>query len=133
MAGFIDRVVGGVAKSVDSIGEGSKQAIEKAKLNMQIQDIEREVSRIFTELGSRAYNIYIAGESGLEQCKDICDEITARKKKISELKRSVQLIENPGAYRNVDGGVICVCGQVNKPEAKFCGNCGKQLETTQQN
>ncbi len=89
MASFFDKVVGGVAKGVDSLGEGSKQAIEKAKLNMQIQDIEREVNRLFTELGSRAYDIYIAGEPALEPCKAIYDEISARKKKISEFKRLV--------------------------------------------
>ncbi len=134
MVSLFDRVVGGVAKGVDSLEEGSKQAIEKAKLNMQIQDIEREVNRLFSELGSRAYDIYIAGEPVLEPCKAIYGEISARKKKISELKRLVQLIEGGGAYQyqNAGDGVTCICGHVNKPGAKFCGGCGKQLAAPQQ-
>ena len=50
MAGLFDKVVVGLNKGVNSVSEGSKSLIEKAKINTQIQDIVKENNQLLKEM-----------------------------------------------------------------------------------
>lgn len=136
MAGFFDKVVVGINKGVNSVSEGSKNLMEKAKLNVSIQDIEKERDKVMQNLGSVAYNLQMSGAIDVEQFADMCGEITAMNQKIEDLKAQVAALESAKqqstSYASVqqtapNTGVTCSCGFVNKEGARFCAKCGTAL------
>ena len=133
MAGFLDKVVVSINKGVNSVSDGSKTILEKAKINTQIQDIKKEQNQLYINLGKLIYNLQTRGDIKIEECSSICDEIGARDKKIKELEEAVNRMENLKSpnystnYEPAAGGKKCVCGHINKPASKFCANCGKPI------
>lgn len=137
MAGFLDKVVVGINKGVNSVSEGSKNLVEKAKLNVQIQETEAERNNIIQNMGNLIYNLHVSGELQIEQCVPMCGEISALNQKIADLQEQIRVIEaskaQPAAYQPqpaaapVNTGAVCQCGFRNKEGAKFCSKCGSQL------
>lgn len=139
MAGFFDKVVVGLNKGVNSVSEGSKLIVEKANLNTQIKNIEKEKNILLQNMGTLVYNLHMSGEISVEQCSGMCSEVAAMDHKIMEMQQQLQTFEAqkvqapqyaqtmtpPSAP--VEDGVPCGCGFVNKPGAKFCAQCGSQL------
>ena len=138
MAGFFDKVVEGLNKGVSTVSEGSKLIVEKANLNTQIKDIEREKGRLLQNMGTLIYNLHASGEIKIEQCIGMCNEVSAMDQKIVALQQQLQALEVPKTQpvqyaqtiipsEPVANGVTCECGFVNKEGAKFCAKCGKQM------
>lgn len=138
MAGFFDKVVEGINRGVSTVSEGSKTLVEKANLNTQIKDIEKDKSRMLQNLGTLVYNLHVRGEASIEQCTGMYNEVVAMDQRLVALQQQLQAIEmaktQPMQYAQpaapaepVAGGVACECGAVNQAGAKFCAKCGKQL------
>jgi len=137
MASFLDKVVVGINKGVNSVSEGSKNLVEKAKLNTQIQDSEKERDRVLLSLGNLIYNLQMQGEITLEQATGMCNDITMINQRIEGLQAQVQALEAPKPQPTytapaapaapVNTGAQCQCGFVNKEGAKFCAKCGTPL------
>lgn len=138
MAGFFDKVVEGLNKGVSTVSEGSKLLMEKANLNTQIKDVERDKNRLLQNMGTLVYNLHASGEIKIEQCVGMCGEVTAMDQKIIALQQQLQALEVPKTQpvqyaqtvvpsEPVANGVTCECGFVNKEGAKFCAKCGKQM------
>lgn len=144
MAGFFDKVVVGLNKGVNTVSEGSKLIVEKANLNTQIKDTEREKNRLFQNMGTLVYNLHTNGEIEIEQCIGMCNEISSIEQKIMALQQQLQALEIPKTQTaqytqtttpsSIVNGVHCQCGFINKEGAKFCSKCGQMLatETTSQ-
>ncbi len=137
MAGFFDKVVEGLNRGVSTVSEGSKLIVEKANLNTQIKDTEREKNRLLQNMGTLVYNLQTSGEISIEQCVGMCSEVTAKDRKIIELQEQLHALET-AKVQTVQyttqtvaptevNGVTCECGFVNKEGAKFCAKCGKQI------
>ncbi len=140
MAGIFDKVAAGINRGVNTVSEGAKTMNEKARLNNELRDFEREKDRLLQSLGAQVYGMYSAGEIQTEQCHPICEQISICSKRINDVQRQIQDIENTKnqpkfqqTYQNVyqsvqleaqPGGVTCSCGYTNKPGAKFCAKCG---------
>ena len=133
MAGLFDKVVVGLNKGVNSVSEGSKSLIEKAKINTQIQDLEKEKNKLLINMGNLIYNLQQSGDVQIEQCGGICAEISNYNDQISELQLRLQELDinkQPQQSQLVpsnENGVVCECGFTNKVTAKFCSQCGKPL------
>lgn len=135
MAGFIDKVVVGINKGVNSVSEGSKLLVEKAKINTQIQDAEREKNQLLMNMGNLVYNLHANGEIQIEQCAGICGGISQIEKEIANLQSQLQALETPhpqyygeqNFQQPIENGVRCQCGFINKESANFCAKCGQQL------
>lgn len=139
MAGFFDKVVEGLNKGVNTVSEGSKLIVEKANLNTQIKDTEREKNRLLQNMGTLVYNLQASGEISVEQCIGMCNEIAVKDRKIIELQGQLQALEavkiqtvqyttQTVAPTDINAnGVICECGFINKEGSKFCAKCGKQV------
>lgn len=95
MAGFFDKVVVGLNKGVNTVSEGSKLIVEKANLNTQIKDTEREKNRLLQNMGTLVYNLHANGEIEIEQCIGMCTEISAMDQKIMALQQQLQALEMP--------------------------------------
>lgn len=138
MAGFFDKVVEGLNKGVSTVSEGSKLLMEKANLNTQIKDVERDKNRLLQNMGTLVYNLHASGEIKIEQCVGMCSEVTAMDQKIIALQQQLQALEVPKTQpmqyaqtvvpsEPVANGVTCECGFANNEGAKFCAKCGKQI------
>ena len=137
MANFFDKVVVGLNQGINSVSESSKVFMEKAKLNTQIQDIEREKNSLLQNIGLLIYNLQVSGELTVEQCSGMCDEIKTADEQIAMLKKQIQTIEmqkgqttsyNQGfTNQSIENGIRCECGNINKSGAKFCAKCGQPL------
>lgn len=155
MASFFDKMVEGINEGVNTVKEGSKTFAEKAKINSQIKDIERERNNIIQNIGLVVYNLQSNGEINIEQCSEQCDLIASLDQRVAELRKTLQDLEAPKAppvppvYNTppaydappvynapqpevnttvVNNGITCQCGMVNKEGARFCSRCGTQLQ-----
>lgn len=135
MAGWLDGVVGGIAKGVDSAKEGSKLFVEKAKINTKIQDVEKEKNQLIMNMGNLVYNLQNNGEITIEQCVGICESITQLNQQIAALREQLKTLDVPrtqyyggqNSQQPIENGVHCQCGAINKEGAKFCAKCGQPL------
>ncbi len=130
MAGFFDRMVYEINKGVSNVSENSKNIAEKVKLNMQLQDIEKQEKALCQQLGSLVYNLHISGDIHVEQCDGICEEITSYKKQYEQIKQSIEALEkntSSGDVQQIVDGIKCRCGCMNNKTALFCYNCGASL------
>ena len=133
MAGFFDKVVVGINKGVNSVSEGSKNLVEKAKLNVQIQELENQKNQILQNMGALVYNLKAEGTLEAPECDGMCQEITAINEKLAGLQDQIKALEAPKPQAPVVPvtpavtGVTCTCGFQNKEGAKFCANCGTAL------
>ena len=139
MAGFLDKVVVGLNKGVNAVSEGSKLLVEKATLNSQIQDAEKEKNKLLQNMGTLVFNLISNGEIQLEQCNGMCTEIASYNQKIAELQQQLQALDAARVQQTQyvptetqptqSGGVQCQCGCINKEGAKFCSKCGQPLQS----
>lgn len=137
MANFFDKVVVGFNQGINSVSESSKIFMEKAKLNTQIQDVEREKTSLLQNIGLLIYNLQESGELTVEQCSGMCSEIKKADEQIAFLKKQIQELEmqkgqaasyNQGfTNQPAENGIRCECGNINKSSAKFCAKCGKAI------
>ena len=139
MASILDNVVAGISQGLNNVSEGSKNFVGKAKLNTQIQNIERERDNLFQNIGLLLYNLQSSGEVNVEQCNGMCEQIKAYNEQIDNLKSQIEMLDAQKAQANIpqyaassqpinpSSGVSCECGAVNRPEARFCAKCGKPM------
>ena len=136
MAGIFDKVVVGLNKGVNTVSEGSKSLIEKAKINTQIQEYEQKKLNLFQTMGNLVYNLQSNKDIHIDQCEKICDEIASINIYLLELQRQLQAYEAPShddVYFDSDNmpekdGILCdSCGFMNKSVARFCAKCGKKI------
>ncbi len=134
MADFFDKMLVGINKGVSSVSEGSKQLMEKAKINTAISDAEKEKLKIAEQLGIQAYTLQQNGVEIPEALLSFCEEISARNQTISDLKKRLLEMDAPKetapipmATPNHVGGYCPDCGSPCNVGAKFCPKCGKAL------
>ena len=112
---FFDSVKGGFAK----IGQKSGEMLETQKLKMRKSSLENEIKDLFTELGTRYYNMVKSGEVERPEDDKIIRKISMKVKALNELDDKIL------ASR---GMVVCPnCGsEINDGDA-FCANCGYKI------
>ena len=140
MAGFLDKVVSGINKGVNTVSEGSKLLAEKAKLTLQIQETEKEKNKMLQNIGTLIYNLQQSGEIQIEQSTGMCNEVTSYNQKIADLQERLHNLDSVKSNENNSANAVyvqpdnanckhCQCGAVIKEGAKFCSSCGKPVET----
>ncbi len=135
--GFMDKVVVGINRGVNSVGEGSKTFVEKAKLNTKIDDLQKEKQSYIHNMGGLVYNLMLSGEVSIPQCEGICNEIAACDREIEVVKQEIAMLDRQRITRqpeqfaaasyDMKDGIRCKCGFMNKSTAKFCASCGGPL------
>lgn len=139
MAGFLDKVVVGINKGVNSVSEGSKLIVERANINTQIKETEKQKNILLQNMGALVYNLQVSGEIEIPHCTGMCSEITTLDQNILALQKQLQALETsktpaPATYTQtiapaeaIPNGITCECGFINKEGAKFCAKCGKPM------
>ena len=112
---FFDSVKGGFAK----IGQKSGEMLETQKLKMRKSSLENEIKDLFTELGTRYYNMIKSGEAERPEDDRIIRKISMKVKALNELDDKIL------ASR---GMVVCPsCGSEISEGDAFCANCGYKI------
>ena len=128
MADFFDKMLVSINKGVATVSEGSKNLMEKAKLNAAVSDGEKEIRNLFEQLGQEAFSLFKAEAPLPESMAALCTEILTKQEAINEMQERLAAME---AAREAarEGIAFCPsCGAQVKVDSKFCGKCGAQLK-----
>ncbi len=136
MADFIDRLKTGINKGVATVSTGSKNMVEKSKINTCIKNLDDEIKEISGIAGIKLYNYCVANPEGdipRSEFASFCNEISSRNSQIKQYQ--AKLAELDAEMDQVRGTsatptstqVQCKCGMVNAPGSKFCASCGSPL------
>ena len=133
MADFFEKVKDGFNKGVATVSTGSKNMIEKTKINTCIKSLTDEKRQLLELLGNKVYNFMKENpESDFLRADaiDFCNEIDNRFKAIEEQKAMLDALDAEmeqirGAGNNISK--VCGCGHENGAGAKFCAKCGSKL------
>ncbi len=129
--GIFDKVVVGLNKGVNTVSEGSKFIVEKARINTEIQNAEREKNSLFLDMGKLVYQLQESGEIHLEKCDPLCVQIGEKERQMENLRLQLQALEaqksQQGQVNIPPNGIQCTCGYVNSEGSRFCAKCGRQL------
>lgn len=111
-----------LGKKVTQAGNDTTQAAKNFsdinKFNSEIKACEKNIAKIYSEMGQKYYEIY--SESPVEEMKAFVDEIRANKSRIDEL--GIQIA-------GIKGLAICEsCGAEIPVDSQFCPNCGMKME-----
>lgn len=125
MADIFDKLAEKVNKGVSTVGNTSKTAVEKTRINAAIRALEGEKRSIAEQLGFKVYEFAMQSqEIKMTDVQWFCDEITNRNAGIDDLRYQLSRLEAPA----MGAMVQCACGQLNGADARFCAKCGNQLK-----
>ena len=134
MADFLDKVKTGFNKGVATVSTGSKNMIEKTKINTVIKTLEDEKKQLIEILGNKVFAFCTDTEDGdipRSEVLNICNEIVTRNVQIEEQKQKIEALD--AEMNQVLGNsaspmpMVCSCGHTNSVGAKFCAKCGNKL------
>lgn len=134
MADFFGKIADGFNKGVATVSTGSKNMIEKSKINTCIKNLEDEKKQLLELLGNKIY-MYCKdvpeNDIPREIVADFCNEIDnrlaqmeAQRAKYAELDAEMSQVRGAGANAI---SKLCPCGHENAAGAKFCAKCGNKL------
>lgn len=138
MADFFNKFVAEVNKGVKNIKTNSDLFVEKAELKNQISECNKYKDSVIHSLGIFVYNLYKNGTILDERLKNMLNEIDINNEKIDELNYRLEKLNNTNNQSSQpiidsDNAVVCAkCGTLNNASSKFCGGCGYDLRTKEE-
>ena len=130
---FFGKIKSGFDKGVAMASTGSKNMVEKTKINTRIKNLETEIKELAEIMGNKVFNYCVNNPDGdipRAEFLTFCGEISTRNEQIRECREQIAALdEEMNQVKGVSNTVpvTCACGQVNVPGAKFCARCGNQL------
>ncbi len=137
----------------DGIGKKVKDFSEVTKINSTISSKNREIDRLYQELGRQYFAQY--GNSPDAPFSDLTATIRTRKEELDQLNNQVNMLKGmapcpncgapvpagsqfcsacgaqqpaPAAPQTPDGSVFCPnCGAAMPEGTKFCARCGSKI------
>lgn len=126
--GFFDKVI----TEISNVGETSKGVVEKAKLNVQIQNYDKKKILLAQNMGLLVYNLIKNNKIAIPQCEDIFSEMESCDMAVMQLQNEINSFDNRNFNdmnyeQDFSDGILCECGCMNHNQAGFCRNCGARL------
>ena len=135
MADFFDKLKSEFDKGMATVSIGSKNFVEKSKINSTIKTFEDEKRQLLEILGTKMYLFYATeqeGEFPRDEALAIVAEVQKRDEMIAqqqarlqEMEEEINQVRGAGAQELTIGCTLC--GHPNNVSAKFCSKCGNQL------
>ena len=131
-----------IDKGIVSVSVKSSSYLETEKLKAKIDNIKSDSASQLQAMGDQIYQTW--KESGtVDQAyiAEVCGKVQENENEIAFYEAKIEEVESeknkilnnaanskPEGTQNVEGGLVCSCGYVNDPSAKFCKVCGQKLE-----
>lgn len=150
MADIFDRMLDGINRGVNSIATGSKNIMEKSRINGEIDGLENEKNNIIGQIGCKAYELYTDGKlTDFEELEKLCTLVKSKNEEIAAKQRELEMVIYAAQYRaqpqspyqppqeqhddspKFEDETLSYChncGTHNPTGAAFCANCGSRLE-----
>ena len=130
---FLDDLGKKISNAAQTTVQKSKDLADSAKNSMAISAEEKEINRLYQELGAWYYKAH--KDDAEEQASSLVGAITQSMNKIESLRAEMEKERSPKTVieSSADEYKFCPqCGNRLKKEARFCGECGTKLEDTDQ-
>ncbi|WP_246070692.1 zinc ribbon domain-containing protein [Paenibacillus kobensis] len=98
----------------------AQQTIEIARLNSQKSSREKDMTRLYTEMGEAMFRAYLTGETAEseEAVASCCEQLKTLKQEIESIEDRVKAVKLEKS---------CSCGKVVAINVKFCPDCGTRF------
>lgn len=115
---FIEDLGKKVSKVSNDTTQAAKDFSEINRLNSEMKNCEKNITRIFGDMGKLYFELY--GEQSVPELQAFIQEINQNKARIEELGR--QILEIKGIM-NCES-----CGAEIPIDSQFCPSCGQKIE-----
>jgi len=132
MADFLNKVRYGIGKGVTTASVRSKEVLETTKIKSEIRGLEDRKKASLEELGNILYTMFLKGDLDEERLKSKCGPIAALDAQIKEKEEDLKVVHSKAqeALGKPKPVGVCACGAELYEGTKFCGKCGKKVETS---
>ncbi|MWC30336.1 zinc ribbon domain-containing protein [Paenibacillus sp. MMS18-CY102] len=98
----------------------AQQTLEITRLNSQKSSREKEMTKLYTEMGEAMFHAYMNGETAEteERVASCCEQLRALKQDIDTIEDKIQGVKLEKS---------CGCGKVVPVNVKFCPDCGTRF------
>lgn len=150
-----DKFKKSVNRGITTISVKTQGTMEKSKITMHIDSLEKEIEKTYSVIGKDAYAIWETEEKDFSALTEKFESIREMKEKIDGLKAEIESIEVknneilgkmgeeetaaeaaaaqsanavPPVAMQAPGNIVCPnCGQTYDTPVKFCRKCGQSL------
>ena len=133
---MLEKIKKSIDRGIVSAGVQSSTYLETGKLRSKIDHLENAISQIKVELGQTVYANWKNGADNTAYIEDVGNRIRGLEQEIEDYQTKILELQAEkdriisGGTVEVQGTLICSCGQRNSADAKFCTGCGKPVEQT---
>ncbi|GKS10962.1 zinc ribbon domain-containing protein [Paenibacillus chitinolyticus] len=120
MSGFIGKIKQGAAEA----GKKAQQTIEVNRLKLQIAAKQRDMQKLYTQIGEFVY------EAGKQKQPYPETQVAAVTAELQAIEDEIKAMQNR-IYSLYDEK-SCECGHVVAVDTRFCPNCGRKFEPIQE-
>jgi len=98
----------------------AQQTIEIARFNSQKSSREKDMTRLYTEMGEAMFRAYLSGETveSEETVASCCEQLKALKQEIESIDDRIKAVKLEKS---------CSCGKVVAINVNFCPDCGMRF------
>lgn len=121
-----------INKGITVVSVKTNTSVEKAKLNTQIDNLEKEIAKLQKEMGNQTYILWKAGKFEISVIEETLYIIDEKRNKMKELQTKIEeLLEQGQEVLGEDSKYICICSNCNMEfmeKVNFCIKCGNKIE-----
>ena len=114
---IFDNIKEVVKDTAQTISKKSGELVEKSKIQYEIFDLNRDVKKLYCEIGKLTYRSVECDEDNSAEIQEKCDIAKAKLAKIEILRNGEDEAE-----------FACpVCGKPNNADSSYCSSCGVNM------
>lgn len=136
MADTLQKLKNSVNKGITTISVKTSSTLEKSKIKMHIESLEKELQKVLISIGEEAYEIWSNGSADFEALTEKFEDVTQRRNEIQKLAVELDSIDDRdneilgkskevAPVEPVESKLICPnCGSQYDAPVNFCRKCG---------
>lgn len=109
------------ASTAEAAGKRAGEVVEVTKLNLQIFDLNNEISALFKQIGELVYKAHDNADADTSSIEEWLALIDEKKNTVSEIKQRILGFKHSKKCPNPE------CGRDCEKNDTFCPRCGTQL------
>ncbi|MBR4308093.1 MAG: hypothetical protein IKT58_00715 [Oscillospiraceae bacterium] len=131
-----------MSRAFTKISVKTSSTIEKSKIRMHIENLEKDIQRIMSEIGEEVYALWSKDESINDSVIAKLEAVKGKKTEIEQLTEELSAIDDrdsqilgtkvdPQPQPQAEAAQVFYCPNCKSerdPAAKFCRKCGFKLQ-----